>query len=215
MSKNGIKKGLLAVVSGFSGSGKSTITRKLIETYPEYALSISATTRTPRAGEQEGVDYFFKSDDEFAEMVEKDAFLEFAYYVDHGYGTPAEFVELQRDKGKDVLLEIEIQGALKVKARCPDAVLVFVTPPSAEELVRRLTARGTETDEVIRSRLRRAVEESSGMNLYDYILVNDDLEESVERLHRLLSAQHMQTNLQIDLIENMQKELAEREETKL
>ena len=209
-----MRKGILAVVSGFSGSGKSTVTKMLAERYPQYALSVSATTRSPREGEQEGVDYFFKTEEEFVRMVEEDAFLEFAYYVDHGYGTPAAFVEEQRNAGKDVLLEIEIQGALKVKKRCPDAVLVFVTPPTAEELVQRLTLRGTETDEVIRSRLRRAVEESAGMDLYDYLLINDDLEECVEDLHRLLSAQHMQTSLQKDLIENIQKELTEREETK-
>ena len=209
-----MRKGILAVVSGFSGSGKSTVTKMMAERYPQYALSVSATTRSPREGEQEGVDYFFRTEDEFVKMVEEDAFLEYAYYVDHGYGTPAAFVEEQRNAGKDVLLEIDIQGALKVKKKCPDAVLVFVTPPSAEELVRRLTLRGTEPDEVIRSRLQRAVEESAGMDLYDYLLINDDLEQCIQDLHLLLTTQHMQAGLQKDLIEDIQKELAEREETK-
>ena len=209
-----MRKGILAVVSGFSGSGKSTVTKMMAERYPQYALSVSATTRSPREGEQEGVDYFFRTEDEFVKMVEEDAFLEYAYYVDHGYGTPAAFVEEQRNAGKDVLLEIDIQGALKVKKKCPDAVLVFVTPPSAEELVRRLTLRGTEPDEVIRSRLQRAVEESAGMDLYDYLLINDDLEQCIQDLHLLLTTQHMQAGLQKDLIEDIRKELAEREETK-
>lgn len=210
-----MQKGLLAVISGFSGSGKSTVTKRLAAEHEEYELSISATTRSPRKGEQEGTDYFFKTEEAFAEMVEKDDFLEYAYYVGNGYGTPAAFVEEKRNAGKDVLLEIEIQGALKVKAKCPDAVLVFVTTPTAEELVRRLTSRGTESEEVIRSRLRRAVEESSGMDLYDYLLINDDLDQCVEDLHRLLKAQHMQTSMQKDLIDNIQKELTEREETKI
>ena len=134
-----MQKGLLAVVSGFSGSGKSTVTRKLDEKYGDtYALSISATTRAPREGEEEGVAYFFKTRDEFDRMIEDDAFLEYAYYVENGYGTPAAFVEEQREAGKDVLLEIEIQGALKVKARCPEAILIFLSTPSTEELIRRL-----------------------------------------------------------------------------
>ena len=210
-----MKKGILAVISGFSGSGKSTITRILAERYGNYALSVSATTRAPREGEREGVDYFYRTEEEFVRMAEEDAFLEYAYYVDHGYGTPAAFVEEQRNAGKDVLLEIEIQGALKVKEKCPDAILVFVTPPSAEELVRRLTLRGTESEEVIRSRLRRAAEESAGMDQYDYLLINDDLEQSVQDLHKLLMVQHMLCVMQKDLIEDIKKELTEREETKL
>ena len=210
-----MQKGLLAVVSGFSGSGKSTVTRKLVEKYGDtYALSISATTRAPREGEEEGVAYFFKTRDEFDRMIEDDAFLEYAYYVENGYGTPAAFVEEQREAGKDVLLEIEIQGALKVKARCPEAILIFLSTPSTEELIRRLNLRGTESEEVIRSRLRRAVEEASGMELYDYILINDDLDVCIDDLHRLLKTEHMRTSLQTELIATIQRELSEREETK-
>ena len=152
-------KGQLIIISGFSGSGKSTITKQLLEKYSNYALSVSATTRSPREGEKEGIDYFFKTEEEFLRMVNEDAFLEYAYYVDHAYGTPMAYVDEQLESGKDVILEIEIQGALKVKDRRPDTILIFITPPDAEELARRLTSRGTDSEDVIRSRLRQAIED--------------------------------------------------------
>lgn len=208
-----MSKGLLIIVSGFSGAGKSTVTKLLVDKYDNYALSVSATTRSPRDGEEEGVDYFYKTEEEFLEMVNGDAFLEYAYYVDHAYGTPMAYVDEQLESGKDVLLEIEIQGALKVKARRPDTIMIFITPPSAEELVRRLTSRGTDSEEVIRSRLRQAVKESEGMNRYDYIIVNDDLEACVTDMHTLIQTQHCRTAQQAGFIEKIQKELKEREET--
>lgn len=208
-------EGLLVVISGFSGSGKSTITKLLLEKYENYALSVSATTRSPREGEAEGVDYFYKTEEEFLEMIDRDAFLEYAYYVDHAYGTPMAYVEEQLAGGKDVLLEIEIQGALKVKARRPETILIFVTPPNAAVLEERLTGRGTETKEVIYSRLHAAVEEAAGMEEYDYILINDDLDACVRELHNLIQTQHCRTSQRKSFIRQIQKELTEREETLL
>lgn len=206
-------KGQLIIISGFSGSGKSTITKLLLEKYDNYALSVSATTRKPREGEKEGVSYFFKTEDEFLRMVHEDAFLEYACYVENAYGTPADYVDEQLESGKDVILEIEIQGALKVKAKRPDTIMIFITPPNAAELARRLTARGTDSEEVIRSRLHRAVEESAGMDQYDYILINDDLESCVTELHTLIRTQHCRTVQQAAFIEQIRSELKEREDT--
>ena len=207
-----MRRGMLVIISGFSGAGKSTVTRRLLQDYDNYALSISATTRSPRPGEQEGVEYFFKSEEEFVRMIEEDAFLEYAYYVDHAYGTPQAYVDEQLDAGKDVLLEIEIQGALKVKARRPETTLIFLTPPDAGTLVSRLTSRGTEEEAVIRSRLKRAVEESADMELYDYILINDDLDTCVRELHELIEKQRLRSAHQRDFIQRIQTELKEREE---
>ena len=142
------KEGILIVVSGFSGAGKGTIMKALLERYDNYALSISATTRNPRPGEEEGKAYFFKTTEEFEKMIAKDDLIEYAMYVGNYYGTPKAYVEEQLCAGKDVILEIEIQGALKVKEKFPNTLLLFVTPPSAEELRKRLEGRGTETQEV-------------------------------------------------------------------
>ena len=207
-----MEKGLLVIVSGFSGSGKSTVTKMLLESYDNYALSVSATTRGPREGEVEGVDYFYKTESEFLEMIDRDAFLEYAYYVDHAYGTPAAYVDEQLVSGKDVLLEIEIQGALKVKTRRPDTILIFIAPPSAEELERRLRFRGTETDDVIRSRLHRAYEESEYMDQYDYILINEDINECMRELHDLIRTQHRRTSRQKEYISRIREQLQEQEE---
>ena len=207
-----MQKGLLVVVSGFSGSGKSTVTKRLAETYERYALSISATTRAPREGEREGVEYFFKTPEEFEALVQAEELLEYAYYVENGYGTPASFVEEQRNAGRDVLLEIEIQGAMKVRERCPDAILIYIITPTVEELVRRLTSRGTESEDRIRSRLQRACEEAKGMDAYDYLVVNDDVQTCVEEIHHLLDVERMRTVRQADRIATIQKELKEWEE---
>ena len=158
------QRGILIVVSGFSGAGKGTLMKELMKRYEEtYALSVSATTRNPREGEVDGREYFFKTTEEFEKMIAKEELIEYARYVENYYGTPRTYVEQQLEAGKDVILEIEIQGALKVKERFPDTLLLFVTPPSAKELRRRLVGRGTETMEVIESRLARAVEESEYM----------------------------------------------------
>ena len=145
-------RGILIVVSGFSGSGKGTIMKELMKKHSEYyALSISATTRNPRPGEQDGVEYFFRTREEFERMIAEDELVEYAEYVGNYYGTPKAYVEEQLNAGKDVILEIEIQGALKVKEKFPDTLLLFVTPPSAEELKKRLVGRGTEEMSVIES----------------------------------------------------------------
>ena len=144
------QRGILIVVSGFSGAGKGTLMKELMKRYEEtYALSVSATTRNPREGEVDGREYFFKTTEEFEKMIAKEELIEYARYVENYYGTPRTYVEQQLEAGKDVILEIEIQGALKVKERFPDTLLLFVTPPSAKELRRRLVGRGTETMEVI------------------------------------------------------------------
>ena len=151
-----MNKGILVVVSGFSGAGKGTVMKRLMEKYDDYALSVSATTRKPRPGEEDGREYFFRTRDEFEKLIEEDALLEYARYVENYYGTPRSYVEEQLQAGRNVILEIEIQGAMKIKEKIPEALLVFVTPPTVEELERRLTGRGTETAQVIADRLARA-----------------------------------------------------------
>ncbi len=207
-----MSEGILVAVSGFSGAGKGTLMKELLKNYGNYALSVSATTRSPRPGEQEGIDYFFKTREEFQQMIREDAFIEYACYVDNYYGTPRSYVEDQLSAGKDVILEIEIQGALAVKAKRPDTLLLFVTPPNVEELEQRLVGRGTESRETIRSRLRRAVEESEGMGGYDYIVVNDKLEECARQMHEIIRSHHQTTGHQKDFIAQIQAELKQREE---
>lgn len=201
-------KGILTVVSGFSGSGKGTIMKELMRKYSEqYALSISATTRSPRPGETDGVEYFFKTREEFEEMIATDALIEHAQYVGNYYGTPRSYVEEQLEAGRDVILEIEIQGALKVKERFPDTLLLFVTPPSADELKRRLVGRGTEDMDVIESRLARALEEARGIEAYDYFVINDVLEDCVEEVHEIIQNEHYRVLRNADLISEMREDL--------
>lgn len=202
------QRGILIVVSGFSGSGKGTLMKELLNRYEEtYALSVSATTRKPRQGEAEGKEYFFKSVEEFEKMIAKEELIEYARYVENYYGTPREYVESQLDAGRDVILEIEIQGALKVKERFPDTLLLFVTPPNAAELRRRLTGRGTETAEVIESRLARAVEEADGMDQYDYLIINDDLDACVREMHTIIQGEHRRSSRNKSFIQNMKEDL--------
>nr|WP_296081865.1 guanylate kinase [uncultured Blautia sp.] len=201
-----MSKGVLTVVSGFSGAGKGTVMKRLIQKYDDYALSISVTTRTPREGERDGIEYFFKTKEEVESMIENDEFLEYARYVDNYYGTPRFYVEEMLAKGKNVILEIEIQGAMQIKAKNPEAVLVFVTPPSFEELRNRLVGRGTETADVIESRLRRASEEAEGMPSYDYILVNDQVEDCVDRLHQIILSERAKAQRNEEFINTIQQE---------
>ena len=200
-------QGILVVVSGFSGAGKGTLMKALLEKYHNYALSISATTRSPREGEQDGREYFFVTRDKFESMIEERELIEYAQYVNNYYGTPRQYVFQQMADGKDVILEIEIQGALKIKERFPEALLLFVMPPSADELKHRLTSRGTETADVIAARLHRAAEEPTGINSYDYILVNDQIDTCVEEMHQLIQAQHNKVSNNLDFIEQMKEEL--------
>ncbi|MDD3140891.1 MAG: guanylate kinase [Lachnospiraceae bacterium] len=201
------EKGILIVVSGFSGSGKGTLMKVLLEKYHNYALSISATTRKPREGEIDGYHYFFKSIDEFEKMIAKDELIEYAKYVDNYYGTPKVYVEEQLKCGKDVILEIEIQGALKVKEKFPEAVLLFVTPPSVSVLEKRLIGRGTETLEVIESRMQRAAEEADGMDNYDYIIINDDIERCRDEVHQIIQGEHYRGFRNIEFMNHIKEEL--------
>ena len=201
--------GILIVVSGFSGSGKGTIMKELLKRYDNYALSISATTRAPREGETDGREYFFKTREEFEKMIAKEELIEYAEYVNNYYGTPRAYVEEQLTAGKDVILEIEIQGALKVKKKFPDTLLLFVTPPSAEELKARLVGRGTESMEVIEARMRRAIEEAQYMDSYDYLIVNDDLDICMEEMHQVIQAEHKKVNHCQKMIADIRKELQE------
>ena len=201
------KRGILIVVSGFSGAGKGTLMKALLNKYDNYALSISATTRNPREGEVDGREYFFKTVEEFEKMIAKDELIEYAKYVNNYYGTPRAYVEEQLEAGKDVILEIEIQGALKVKEKFPETLLLFVTPPSVDVLRGRLIGRGTETMEVIESRMRRAAEEAEGMEAYDYLIINDDLEVCVREMHRIIVGEHRRTIRNKEFMNQIKAEL--------
>ncbi len=202
------KRGILVVVSGFSGAGKGTIMKRLLADYSDsYALSISATTRLPRPGESHGREYFFVSKEEFEEMIEEDALIEYARYVNNYYGTPKDYVFRELEAGRDVILEIEIQGALKVKEAYPDTLLLFVSPPSAGELKDRLMNRGTEDIAAIESRLNRAWQEAQGVENYDYFVINDDLEECVQEINNIIKNEHARVARNHAVIENIRAEL--------
>ncbi len=181
------RAGVLSVISGFSGVGKGTIVKKLVEK-EGYALSVSATSRAPRQGEVHGREYFFLTREEFHSMIENNGLIEWAEYVSNFYGTPREYVEERLAGGEDVILEIEPQGALKVKAQYPEAVLIFIVPPNAKELENRLIGRGTEETETIKKRLNRAAEETAFIENYEYIVINDDLEDAVSDIHHIIQA---------------------------
>ena len=174
------EKGKLIVVSGFSGVGKGTVIRRVMDAHPEFAFSVSATTRAPREGETDGVEYFFISKEEFEAGIAAGRFLEHARYSDQYYGTPADEVSRRLDQGIHVVLDIEYQGAFQVKEHCPDALMIFLIPPDAQTLVSRLTNRGTEDAEKIRKRLTQALTEADQAPRYSCILVNDNLEKTVE-----------------------------------
>lgn len=202
------RQGILVVVSGFAGTGKGTVMKELLNRYDSYALSVSATTRSPRPGEVDGREYFFKSKEEFEQMIREGAFVEHACYVGNYYGTPKKYVEEQLSNGKDVILEIEIQGALNIKKQFPEAVLLFIAPPSAEVLKQRLVSRGTETQDVIERRLARAVEESQGIENYDYLVVNDDLEECVLNVHQMIQSEHWKMSRRQKDVEELKKQIS-------
>ena len=202
-----VQKGILIVLSGFSGAGKGTLVKGLLKKYDGYALSVSMTTRAPREGERDGVEYFFTTREKFEETIVNNGLVEYALYCGNYYGTPRAYVEEQLAAGKNVILEIEIQGALKIKEKFPDSLLIFVTPPSGAELKRRLEKRGTESAEVIARRLARAAEESEGIEAYDYIVINDSLEECVEEIHRLVDAARRAPVRRKELIGEIREEL--------
>ncbi len=201
------RKGILIVVSGFAGSGKGTLMKELLTQFDNYALSISATTRKPRGAEVNGKEYFFKTTEEFEKMIAQGELIEYANYVGNYYGTPKDYVEQQLMLGKDVILEIEIQGALKVKEQFPETLLLFVTPPNAKILKERLVGRGTETMDVIEQRMKRAAEEAEGILSYDYILVNDDLQTCVMQMHHIIQSEHYKTVRNAEFIHELGEEL--------
>ncbi|MCR5001334.1 MAG: guanylate kinase [Lachnospiraceae bacterium] len=201
-----MRKGILLILSGFAGSGKGTIVRELIKRYDNYALSVSATTRVPRPGEEDGREYFFKTREEFENMISRDEFLEHAEYVGNYYGTPRKYVEDMLEEGRDVILEIEMQGALSVKEKCPEAALMFVMPPSVQEVYNRLKKRGTESEEVIMKRMRRGAEEAEGIGKYDFLIINDDLEECINEVHNTVRCAKNSTLRNRDVINRVSEE---------
>ena len=184
------EKGKLLVISGPSGAGKSTVVFKAIEGREDICFSTSVTTRSPRPGEVDGREYFFVNFERFREMVENDELLEHAEYVANRYGTPRAYVEQRMAEGMNVLLDIEVQGARQVRKKMPEAVLIFIAPPSIEELERRLRGRGTDTEAAIEGRLSRARQEFQEADFYDYLIVNDDVEKAAAKLNAIIEAEH-------------------------
>ncbi|MEE1312775.1 MAG: guanylate kinase [Lachnospiraceae bacterium] len=198
------KKGSLIVISGFSGAGKGTVAKRLVKDYG-YSLSISATTRTPREGEVDGVDYYFKSEADFKNLIDYNGFIEYARYVDNYYGTPRAFVEKELAAGKNVILEIEVQGALNIKSQYPDAILIFIAAPSVEALKARLIGRGTEEAAIVEKRMRRASEEAQEMENYEYIVINDELDECVHNVHSIVVSRRCELKQNLDFIDETKK----------
>lgn len=184
------QRGRLFVISGPSGAGKSTVVFKALEGREDVCFSVSCTTRKPRPGEVDGREYFFVDLDKFKEMVEKDEFLEHAVYVANSYGTPRAYVEKKLDEGMNVLLDIEVQGARQIKDKMPDAVMIFIIPPSMAELEKRLRSRGTDSERKIEARLFRAREEYEAADFYDYIIVNDDVQTAAKEFSSIITAEN-------------------------
>lgn len=199
-------KGLLVVLSGFSGAGKSTLTKKLLAEY-DYAYSVSATTRKPREGEVDGKDYYFVDRETFEKLIAEDALLEYNEYVGNFYGTPKEPVLGNLENGRDVILEIDVNGARQIRKQYPEAVLIFVTAPSAKELAERLSGRGTESVDVVIKRLTQSIKEKDDALSYDYLIINDDLEETAKHLNSLIQDQHMRLSQQGKYLDDFVKEM--------
>lgn len=203
-----MKKGKLIVISGFSGVGKGTVVNFLKENYNDFALSVSVTTRKARNNEIPGVHYHFISNEEFEEMVNGDELLEYAGYINKYYGTPKKFVEDNINNGVDVLLEIETKGALQVKKKKPEAILIFILPPSAEELKNRLIGRNTESREVIKKRLKKAAEETKTMDQYDFFVLNDKIEKCAKDIEDIKNDTNPSI-LESDIVNKIKKEVLE------
>ena len=202
------ERGLLIVLSGPSGVGKGTVRKALFEKDDnQFEYSISMTTRQMRQGEVEGVDYFFRSKEEFEQLISEGKMLEYAEYVGNYYGTPLDYVNQTLDEGKDVFLEIEVQGAMKVKEKMPDGVFIFLTPPDFSELKARIVNRGTDALSVIEKRMSKAKEEIEMMRHYDYAVVNDEVELAVQRIKKIIESEHYRVDHVIDRYENMLKDL--------
>lgn len=197
------QRGQLIVLSGPSGVGKSTVIAELLSDRPDIFFSVSFTTRQPRVGEADGVNYRFVSKDTFQEMIARDEFLEYARYVDNFYGTSLKVIEEQLDAGTDVLLEIDVQGAAKVREKCPDALLIFISPPSFEELSRRLRGRHTDDEAVIKERLQQALEECRQIPKYDFLVVNDKVSHAVAEILAILTAESCRTKYRMNVMEGV------------
>ena len=208
------ERGLLIVFSGPSGVGKGTVRQEIFSTPDhKFEYSVSMTTRAQRPGEVDGKDYFFRSREEFEELIRNGQMLEYAEYVGNYYGTPLTYVNETLDKGIDVFLEIEVQGALQVKKKVPDAVFIFLTPPDLNELQERLVGRGTDSEEVIAQRIERAREEIALMSEYDYAIVNDEVPLAAERVKRVIEAEHFRVDRVIGRYRNMisEKKLSDKQ----
>lgn len=184
------EKGILFILSGPSGVGKGTVRERLFEHDQDLKYSISMTTRNKRPGEVDGVDYFYKTKEEFETLIRQDKLLEYAKYVDNYYGTPKEYVEKMLAAGHDVFLEIEVQGAMQVQENFPEGVFIFLFPPSLEELKNRIVSRGTETEELVLNRLREARKEIDMMDAYDYVVVNDNVDKAVNKIEAIIQSEH-------------------------
>lgn len=196
-------RGQLIVLSGPSGVGKSTVISELLSERSDIYFSVSFTTRTPRVGEADGVNYHFVTREQFEEMIARNELLEYAEYVHNYYGTSLRLIQEKLEQGIDVLLDIEVQGAAKVKTRCPEAVLIFIVPPSFEELSRRLHGRATDQEEVIQGRLTKAREEYQEIPNYDYLVVNDKVSEAAAEIIAILTAEDCRTNNRLHLVEGI------------
>lgn len=185
------QKGILFILSGPSAVGKGTVRKELFKRNPDLVFSISATTRDIRPGEVDGVDYYYKTKEEFEELIKQNKLLEYAQFVDNYYGTPRQFVEEQLDKGRDVLLEIEVQGAMQVKENFPEGVFIFLLPPSLTELEKRLIHRGTESLSLMQDRLNKAKEEIKMMDQYDYLIENDDVKTATSKVESIIQSEHL------------------------
>lgn len=200
-----MNKGILCVISGPAGVGKGSVCKDYLSRYENTFLSVSATTRQPRPGEENGVSYYFKTKDEFETMIKNGDLLEYASFCDNYYGTPKKEVQNSLNEGKDIILEIEVQGALKVKEIMPEAVLIFIFPPSFEELEKRLVGRNTETPEVIEKRLLRAKEELKISMKYDYMVVNDEIELASRKIRNIIDAEKLKVSRNENLITEVTK----------
>ena len=204
------KRGLLIVLSGPSGVGKGTVRAAIFSKGEQkFVYSISATTRQPRTGETDGVDYFFKTREEFEQMIQNKQLLEYAEYVGNYYGTPLEYVENTLATGKDVFLEIDVQGAIQVRELMPDGVFIFLTPPDLNELESRIVNRGTDSDEVIAKRMKTAREELELMKYYDYSVVNDTVDNAVQKIEAIIQTEHLRIVRNLDTIEELEEILDE------
>lgn len=197
------ERGKLIVISGPSGAGKSTVVFRAMEGRNDMCFSTSVTTREPRPGEVDGREYFFITPERFNEMVEKGELLEHAEYVSHSYGTPRAFVEKQLDSGMNVILDIEVQGARQVYEKMPDAVMIFIVPPTLEELERRLVKRGTDTAEAIEGRLARARQEYKEADIYRYIIINDDVDAAAKEFAAIIAAEHCRFSERAEILKNV------------